>query len=120
MKLIFVTFILLIASVGNSMAITNEGLYEACKKFTDRSFEFTDYNDFLCAAYFSGVGEMSRVACEAETRTGLPYHSDNLNASIQHYVNYMKQNPSDWKYNAALKVWVSVREITGTECPPSG
>lgn len=109
---------LMVLMASNANAVTNETLYQNCKEYSERGFRGETLGDLACTTYFIGVGETSRMNCWLETLTGIPFNSENNNAAIQHYVIEMKNKPEEWKMNAALYVFKSLRLINGSECPP--
>ena len=109
---------LMVLMASNANAVTNETLYQHCKDYSERGFKSELMTDLACNVYFTGVGETSRMNCWLEMPTGILFNSENNNAAIQHYVNEMKNKPEEWKMNAALYVFKSLRLINGSECPP--
>jgi len=109
---------LMVLMAGNAKAIINEDLYLYCKSYSDNDFKPNKSDHINCITYFVGVAELAETLCTIEKYGGLNYNTEYLDASIQNYLNRMKNNPDQWKYTAALQVWVSLAEINGADCPP--
>ena len=103
---------------GNANAIINEDLYSYCNSLSNSNFKPVNNDHLACITYFAGVAELADTLCAIEKYGGINYDPKNMNASIQHYVNEMKNKPEEWKYTASLSVWVSLVLINGTDCPP--
>ena len=106
--------VVMVLTAGSANAITNETLYGHCKAFSDNGFSGENSRHVACLSYFTGIGEMALNLCMLGKYGGISYDPKSGNASIQHYVNDMKNNTEEWKYGAALRVWVSLAENLGT------
>ena len=115
-------------------AITNGSMYKNCKKFADRSFEYSEPTDAMCLSYFAAIRDSGATICvgwklvadntneldakiqisEFRRMEGVGDQAD-LNAAIQHYVNAMQEDPERWKWRADMGVLESLQAIAPCE-----
>lgn len=123
---IMITALFLILFSQSAGAISNGDLYKACKSYTDAGFDMSkmEYIEdaLICTTYFKAVGSLIMQACGVPNInyeiSGIKpnYEPENIEATIQQYVNYISQKPERWKYDASLNVALSHIKISG-ECP---
>jgi hypothetical protein len=107
-------------------ALTTGDLYKFCKSYTDAGFDISKMEDsvdaLICQSYFDAIGGLLGQACfvtsvNIEISDMKPnYEPENIEATIQEYVNTMSESPEYWKFDAALAVALSHKNISG-ECP---
>ena len=124
-----ITALFLILFSQSAGAISNRELYKFCKSYTDAGFDTSKMEDsghaLICQTFFVAVGNLIQAACydpmvnyeiAGEYRRKPNYEPENIEATIQHFVNETSEMPEYWRYKASLAVVSSHIKISG-ECP---
>ena len=121
-----ITALFLIVFSQSAGALTNQDLYEYCKPYADAAFDFSKMEDpinsIVCITYFTAIGSLIGQACDSNSINyeidGMKpnYEPQNLDATVQDYVNKISEMPKYWRFDASLAVALSHKNISG-DCP---
>ena len=121
-----ITALFLILFSQSAGAISNQDLYKFCKSYTDVGFDLSKMENstsgLICMTYFRAIGDLVSQACFANFSTyeidgkKPNFETENLEATMQEYVNTISEMPKYWKFNANVNIVHSHLYISG-ECP---
>ena len=129
MRLILTTIALML-SVSPGWGIDNESLYKSCQKYVNSGFDIgraenkIDVLDHtVCFGYIMGVVESYRTICVVNQTVnknsdikdywdftamsfGTSARNDDINAVIQSFINWARDNPQKWKQTPFAHEWL--------------
>lgn len=135
MPTLLITLFIFFAMPTLAQATSNADLYKDCKKYADNSFQIKDISgDLTCMIYFIAIRDVAAGICEKwgeekdfspdvqRTLGALRKHfgarpasgANQMQASIQHYVNEIAKKPEAWKFNPHKDVITSLQAIGGS------